>query len=387
MANTPLQRGKGYQVRWKHRGTRAWQSTTISKFDTDKRNLDAAWALWNWLRERNDAVLASDPAILQYAFLRPGQPLHSTPSTAPTFGKLGEELITLKTHVTENTRARWRGRLTNHFADWQDKPVDEITEADVATKAMTLQGYANGNSYNILCSTMKAILRRAVDEEHIRKNPARNLVVRQAVQAELDIMTRDEFALLFSSCVCSQTQDMMRFMIQTGCRIGEVLGLQVSDFRLAAGQPDVFIRRSLGQDRQLGLPKGRKTRAIPLDPSTAAYFGELIADRKKAEFVFQFEDGGAWPYTDWRRKCWLPTVQAAIDRGFDQDRISIRPHGLRHTHASWLLAAGVDIRVLSKRLGHADPAMTLRKYIHTTRQGDEVLNNALVRLASCTSLA
>jgi integrase len=45
-------------------------------------------------------------------------------------------------------------------------------------------------------------------------------------------------------------------------------------------------------------------------------------------------------------------------------------HGLRHTHASQLIDAGVDIVTISKRLGHAKPDITLRVYAHLFRNDD-----------------
>ena len=39
-------------------------------------------------------------------------------------------------------------------------------------------------------------------------------------------------------------------------------------------------------------------------------------------------------------------------------------HDLRHTHATWLLTHGVDLKTVSERLGHADEATTLRTYAH-----------------------
>ncbi|MEY2457049.1 MAG: hypothetical protein QOK06_2143, partial [Acidimicrobiaceae bacterium] len=42
----------------------------------------------------------------------------------------------------------------------------------------------------------------------------------------------------------------------------------------------------------------------------------------------------------------------------------IRFHDLRHTHASLLVAAGVPIKVVSERLGHAHPAFTMHTYQH-----------------------
>jgi integrase len=45
-------------------------------------------------------------------------------------------------------------------------------------------------------------------------------------------------------------------------------------------------------------------------------------------------------------------------------------HALRHTHASQLIDAGVDIVTISKRLGHAKPDITLRTYAHLFRKDD-----------------
>jgi integrase len=45
-------------------------------------------------------------------------------------------------------------------------------------------------------------------------------------------------------------------------------------------------------------------------------------------------------------------------------------HALRHTHASQLIASGIDIVTVSKRLGHSKPDITLRVYAHMFKDGD-----------------
>jgi integrase len=53
------------------------------------------------------------------------------------------------------------------------------------------------------------------------------------------------------------------------------------------------------------------------------------------------------------------------DNGLDQIRpAAVRPHDLRHTSATLLLAAGVNIRVISERLGHESIEITLKHYAH-----------------------
>lgn len=56
-------------------------------------------------------------------------------------------------------------------------------------------------------------------------------------------------------------------------------------------------------------------------------------------------------------------------------------HGLRHTHATWCLANGVDLKTLSERLGHADAATTLRVYAHVLPGRDAAAAEAFARAA------
>lgn len=68
---------------------------------------------------------------------------------------------------------------------------------------------------------------------------------------------------------------------------------------------------------------------------------------------------------DWfRHQIWLPALKiAALD-------IHVRPHDLRHAHASWLLAGGADLQKVKERLGHARISTT-EKYLHTLPDTDE----------------
>jgi integrase len=54
-------------------------------------------------------------------------------------------------------------------------------------------------------------------------------------------------------------------------------------------------------------------------------------------------------------------------------------HDARHTAATLLLRAGVPVKVVSQRLGHADVAVTMRVYQHVTRQDDQVAADAVAR--------
>lgn len=52
-------------------------------------------------------------------------------------------------------------------------------------------------------------------------------------------------------------------------------------------------------------------------------------------------------------------------------------HALRHTHASALIASGLDVALISRRLGHGSPNVTLRIYGHLFKRGDKDAANAI----------
>ena len=74
---------------------------------------------------------------------------------------------------------------------------------------------------------------------------------------------------------------------------------------------------------------------------------------------------------DWfRTNVWAKAL-AKVDIGFH-----VTPHGLRHAHASWLLAGGADLQVVKERLGHGS-ITTTEKYLHTLPGADTAALAAL----------
>ncbi len=74
-----------------------------------------------------------------------------------------------------------------------------------------------------------------------------------------------------------------------------------------------------------------------------------------------------------RNNVWLKAIDVA-GIGFH-----VTPHGLRHAHASWLLAGGADVQVVKERLGHAS-ITTTEKYLHTLPTADQVALTALDKI-------
>jgi integrase len=157
--------------------------------------------------------------------------------------------------------------------------------------------------------------------------------------------------------------------LTTGMRQGELLGLAWKDVDFQRGT--ITVRQSLATvDGTLILhePKTRSgRRTIPLSPaciaalrdhqSRQAFHRKAIgAAWRDLDAVFPNEHGGWVDQSNLHRNFLRIVGRAAVPR--------IRFHDLRHTHATLLLKEGVNVKVVSERLGHASISITLDTYAH-----------------------
>jgi integrase len=180
---------------------------------------------------------------------------------------------------------------------------------------------------------------------------------------------------------------ILRVLVATGARRGEVCGLRWSDVDETAST--VTIRRSVASVAGGTVVKETKTHAarrIAVDPETM----EALAQRRdRAEklaeacrtalksdgFVFTSEPDGSRPLHP-------DTITGGFQRLRERTGLDgVRLHDLRHLHATQLLAAGVPVRTVSGRLGHANAATTLNVYGHfleaSDRQAADVIGGLL----------
>ncbi|MCZ2111877.1 MAG: site-specific integrase [Dehalococcoidia bacterium] len=153
----------------------------------------------------------------------------------------------------------------------------------------------------------------------------------------------------------------------TGMRRGEVLGLRWCDIDLGAKR--LSVRQalvSIAYEVEISDVKtGTGRRTIDLDPTTIDVLKAWRMERAEEkggidprddELVFVKPDG-SWIHPQ--------TFSQVLDRKVAKlDVPTISLHDLRHTHATLLLKAGVPVKVVSERLGHANVAFTMAIYQH-----------------------
>lgn len=192
---------------------------------------------------------------------------------------------------------------------------------------------------------------------------------------ELTVWNAEELAAFLVSAESDRLFGLWRLLAMTGMRRGEALGLRWDDLDMEAGQ--LSIRRALvpvNGVAQISEPKTKRgRRTIALDPETLEVLKAHAARQADEQalwegswsdlgYVFTREDGRLLAPQVVSKTFQALARRAALPR--------IRLHDLRHTYATLALAAGVNPRIVSARLGHATVAFTLDIYSHVLPQAD-----------------
>jgi integrase len=175
-----------------------------------------------------------------------------------------------------------------------------------------------------------------------------------------------------------------------GLRLGEVLALRWHRVDFAANV--IQVREAMEDTSAHGIRfKPAKTKAGRRDVTMPDHVIEALRAYRRDQLELRMQLGlGKLPYDAllFMDLDGEPRSLSAVSRAWSDfaQRIEMPDvtfHGLRHTHASQLIDAGVDIVTISKRLGHAKPDITLRIYAHLFKKDDSkaaaAINAALNR--------
>lgn len=319
-----------------------------------------------------------------------------TPAVVPSFGQVAARHVELLTGVGPGYRRRFRRELERHFAEFLDRPLTDISDEDVKR---WIRGCEDGShawllrrvpgskppeyvlrplsptTVHRLLVQCSAVYSAAQKRGQVTANPFRDERGRlhrvhrrdRDQHEEMTILTHEEWAVLAEALPVGVPRDLCSLLIGTGLRWGEATALAVGAVDpLASPQPVLHVGRAWQDDGeggwQLGTPKSvRSRRTVPYGAAVLEALIPHLAGRADDELVYTTQRGRPLRPSNFYHRVWLPALDRANAAGMAKRP---RLHDLRHTHVSWLIAAGTPVAAISRRVGHDSITTTINTYGH-----------------------
>ncbi|MGH2788910.1 MAG: site-specific integrase [Actinomycetota bacterium] len=229
---------------------------------------------------------------------------------------------------------------------------------------------------------LSSALKQAVRWQLVGRNVAEAVAPPRPPKREIEALEPEHVSRLMDAIAGTDLELPVVLALGTGMRRGEILGLRWHDVDLDRGT--ARVSQTLQSDLTFSTPKShRSRRALGLP----GFVVEALRAQRKTQAERRLLCGSAWQDTDLvvDRGDGGPITPAVLSKRFGAVAraacLSIGFHGLRHGHASLLIASGVHLKIASERLGHASIQITADLYSHVApaldRQAAETLDALL----------
>lgn len=306
-------------------------------------------------------------------------------SDLPTLAEYADTWLGSKNRISPAQRARYRRQLDIRILPALGHlHLDQITGTDIGTFLAALRREVKDSTATRYYACLHGLLGMAAADRLIPDNPARrtdfvrDLVRHDDTGEEAVYLTPPQIEHLCAG-MTGPAADVVRLLVGTGCRWSELTAVPVSEVDLLAKPATMRVRQAWKKDGRrwyLGPTKGRRKRTLPIGAAlvdllatvTAGEPGDAmvaaVAMREHGRpFLAVEDDGIRLDYHAYRSHHWDPAVKIAT-AGDHPARLTARPtiHDLRHTHAAWLISAGVPLPEVQRRLGHQQITTTIETY-------------------------
>ena len=219
----------------------------------------------------------------------------------------------------------------------------------------------------------------AVNNDRMGGNPTKNLTVKLKgdIKKRRRPLTVEEVRRLVTTTadgpvrhgICGPDRALLYvFAGESGGRIGDIVALRAGDFGLSDELVNVTILAA--------GTKNRKDRELLLSPGLSAMIRRHLSNKMASAKAFSTPRPDA--FAKMLRKDLLVAGINPVDGGGRE----VDFHALRTTSASLMISQGFDVKTAQQRLGHHDPALTLKGYTMTYREGEEAAVKSLPDLTA-----
>ena len=286
-----------------------------------------------------------------------------------------------KSSVQHNTKTSYKRAVENYIIPYLgDIRLSRLKKINVQEMINAIVEKGNLRTAKLVSLTIKQLLNQAADNELIYKNVANNINVPKYEAPEKRSLTPAELKLFEDAELTDKERAFIAVIRYCGLRRGEALALSRTDFD--------FVNNILHVSKAVAYTDGKpqikepKTKAgirdIPMPDKLRKI---ILAYIKNLDGIYLFPSSTSYIMTKSSfRRFWediLDKVNTCAGgfgykaRSENQKKLilinqnnDITPHIFRHTYASDLYAAGVDLKTAQTYLGHSSISMTMNIYTH-----------------------
>ena len=211
---------------------------------------------------------------------------------------------------------------------------------------------------------LKGAIMDAVDDGLIAKDPTRKAIIKGKTPVPKKIKYLNQFELhtLLSGLNLNGELNwdwLILLIAKTGMRFSEAIALTPKDFDFAHQTLSISKTWDYKGDGGFMPTKNRSSvRKIQIDWQIVVQFSALVKGLSPDAPIFLIKN-----------KIYNSTINDILARRCKRAKVPvISVHGLRHTHASLLLFAGVSIASVARRLGHSSMTTTQKTYLHIIQE-------------------
>ncbi len=297
------------------------------------------------------------------------------------------------TDVETRTEENYRRCLRLHILPrWGQLRLGEITASAVTEWLKQLRQRYAASTVVTLRTVLSMILDDAVDERLIPANPVRRRRRRgrrrdHAPTPRERVWAMPEQVLRIAEQATTLGGPSAGLLVittaRTGCRWGEIAGLQRDQVNLDRGtitiDPDIGALHESAHRLWLGPPKTpASARTITLPPFLIIKLREHLASTG-GSFVFTSPQGYPLRRSTFDRRVFRPAVDGDPRKATHPVRPGLTIHGLRHSHKTWLIADSIPEIAQAKRLGHHLSNRLVEVYSHVAPEIETRLLHRLER--------
>ncbi|MHA7963719.1 site-specific integrase [Paenibacillus sp. CAU 1782] len=314
-------------------------------------------------RDALNALSELEHKLLQGTFVKPNKIIYQE-------YMIEQWLEDKQTRVKKQTVETYRWLVEQHILPSLGQfQISELTPIIIQSlyNRLTKEKALSDENIQKIHTLINDSLKKAERWGLISKNPAALVDRPKAIKKEVKVWNIEQVRIFLKDADVKARYYIAPFLgLMTGARIGEILGLRWKDVDLEKGC--IRITQILSSDGKELMPHAKTSsgmRTIDLSPEAISYLKihKKRFEEDKKHSLYQNLDLVVCTVFG------TPTNKSNIRRYFNSEikRLNlprIRFHDTRHTHATLLLLQGVNPKIVSERLGHADVRISLDTYSH-----------------------